>query len=914
MLRPLNNGFLPNQQPQSSNPMAMMQNPQHPNPPMGMLAANQPGSSAQMGQRFQVRPQRQGPPGPGMQSQMPFSSPPNAVPMHGIPSGQPQVFSHSHQPQQGAIRRVTSQPNLQQGVSQLAMGSIPPSLGMNPQSNLHGQLRHQPQNNQLQQQSRQQHQQHPHPHQHQQQHQHQTGHMHNSEMTMGTGSRQGHPPMPNSAQRQTLSQPQLMNSLAIPPGHNPMMQSQPNTFQGNSISGPLQPPQASISPRPGSQPSHMPNGIQANNANNLSRMAPESMFMFSNPSVQGSPGIVNPRTGQHPFNPSMSSDNLDTGINHSNGPLYMGGPRANMDYGDNVPQGLSDRFDSNLSNMGTPNVPPRPPSSLNPSLTPGPIQHHSPSHHMSSSPPHSSGPIPRPSSQPQAMNHSQPIASQTPRPQVNHLGPGSLPPRLPPANGSSPMPLNPSGSSTGGRQMQPGQGLQSTIPVESNMRIPNRLVPVNPGSSAPSLGDGQGLMRLLNFSALLSDSAPEKLQSSWWNDTIDRYFTQTSHMKLTLWKDNQQQEAKIFEINKYIIPQFFLATMQSGVRAMTLALDGARERLQTVGHAVVECPKAVWTCKYANGFIVTLSGPLTVRVVVCTPAQNVPPGMEQPSFVLKFEQFVFDAVFHEKYINVESIQMTKVAEPPKTPRQRNAATPVPNGPPAPPTSGTPQNGRDETNKRPWEEPRFYCERASWPGEPVNAFGIPQATMRVLELAESVASMTDLITFSNDHNMGPIAALKQFATNIRESNPALAAMNSMAGYPNGHIPPGAPPFPDAAHTSAGSLYAGSSSNPPMASNSIASMAASPKNPSGSASNSPQKQHKTIPQRPGSAQAAGVTSANTQASSITATSIAPPTSLKRKQAPSDTGTSPTTANSDQPPAKRGNRKRRPTSTGA
>lgn len=42
-----------------------------------------------------------------------------------------------------------------------------------------------------------------------------------------------------------------------------------------------------------------------------------------------------------------------------------------------------------------------------------------------------------------------------------------------------------------------------------------------------------------------------------------------------------------------------------------------------------------------------------------------------------------------------------------------------------------------------------------PGEPVNAFGIPQATMRCLELAESVAQMSDLIVFSKEEGLGPL---------------------------------------------------------------------------------------------------------------------------------------------------------------
>src|SRR5882757_2522201 len=140
-------------------------------------------------------------------------------------------------------------------------------------------------------------------------------------------------------------------------------------------------------------------------------------------------------------------------------------------------------------------------------------------------------------------------------------------------------------------------------------------------------------------------------------------------MKFTLWKDNAKTEAKPFggsyvsltdivltcspEIGVPILPRFFLVTTQSGVKSMTLSLDGARERIYTQGHSIVECVGAVWTYKYNNGYTVTLRGPLTARIVVTSPH---PPGSTQAAqgsqFLLKFEEFQFDANYHDKYISL----------------------------------------------------------------------------------------------------------------------------------------------------------------------------------------------------------------------------------------------------------------------
>ena len=196
---------------------------------------------------------------------------------------------------------------------------------------------------------------------------------------------------------------------------------------------------------------------------------------------------------------------------------------------------------------------------------------------------------------------------------------------------------------------------------------------------------------------------------------------------------------------------------------MTLSLDGARERLLAQHHAVVECVSAVWTYKYNNGYTVTLRGPLTVHVFI-VPLTNPQPS--QSPFTLRFDHLQFDAHTHEKFISLDGIAGQRAVETPKTPRVRSAPTPSPNG------ASVSQREED----RQWDEPRIMIDHASIPGEPVNAFGIPQATMRCLEvrttrrlsrmlirivfifqLAESVSQMTDLIAFANETRLGPMGS-------------------------------------------------------------------------------------------------------------------------------------------------------------
>ncbi|PPQ63972.1 hypothetical protein CVT24_009095 [Panaeolus cyanescens] len=256
-------------------------------------------------------------------------------------------------------------------------------------------------------------------------------------------------------------------------------------------------------------------------------------------------------------------------------------------------------------------------------------------------------------------------------------------------------------------------------------------------------GTGQAVLRLLQFSGVLASENKTKLQLSYWNDLVKEYFTPKAIMKLTLWKDNQRNEAKPFEIGVPILPRFFLVTTQSGVKSMTLSLDGARERQFGQGHYVVECVAAIWTYKYTNGYIVTLRGPLTAHVLITL---SSPPGQPQ-TYTFKFEELQFDANFHDKYIALDSIAGKRSIDGRRTPPGSDEGS---SNSPAQSASG--QSSQSQQHK--WEEPRIMLEGASIPGEPVNAFGIPQATMRCLELAESVSSMADLITFANETGLGP----------------------------------------------------------------------------------------------------------------------------------------------------------------
>ena len=139
---------------------------------------------------------------------------------------------------------------------------------------------------------------------------------------------------------------------------------------------------------------------------------------------------------------------------------------------------------------------------------------------------------------------------------------------------------------------------------------------------------------------------------------------------------------------------------------MTLSLDGAHESVVGPNCAIVQCASAMWTYRYHNGYTVTLRGPFTASVAVIrnetldgTEARTAP-----PTFMLKLDHIQFDLNVFEKRVALDVIGGHQL-DTNNVLQLRDSSTPT----------------------------SIIYERAFIPADPVNAFGIPQATMRYLEV-------------------------------------------------------------------------------------------------------------------------------------------------------------------------------------
>ncbi|KAF8164908.1 LIM-domain binding protein-domain-containing protein [Crassisporium funariophilum] len=901
--------------------------------------------------------------------------------LQGMSQGIPFPGMMQQPPGANVVRRVTSQPHINalSGMSPSIPNGM--SMGMNAQTSMPAQLR----------QANQQHlQQQHHQHQLQMLHQQQMQGRLSSDMNMSMNRQGVNPSLQSNMARSASAQPQVMSSLTQPspigsvPHPGGMQPHHQNTFPSGQMPSQHPPPQLSSSPRPGSMsqthtPSMSMSTPPSHTQINRSRLTPDNAGPLNFLNFAGSqfPGNnptripTAPNPSAYPFVPSSTppmqisdiSQPSPSGIGQAQGSTpnrssFVSTPAQQYEQMNH--HGM-DPYNSSFGMPPPTSVPPRPPShnlhqapttsqqqQISPQQAPQqpqqPQQSQQQPHHPSLGQSDQMNVHPqRPQSQPQSIPGrplSQTSSARTPRPLQPPLPPvgmSAMPGGLT-ATGRLPVPQQqgppgqhlPIAPRPAPLSMAPGPGpsTMASAAAASGLAVvdasPSTTAPVRPIPPPPSslvnLGSGQGLIRLLQFSGVLSSESKQKLQLSWWNDLIKDYFTPKAVMKLTLWKDNQRNEAKPFEIGVPILPRFFLVTTQSGVKSMTLSLDGARERTFGQGHSVVECVAAIWTYKYTNGYTVTLRGPLTAHVIITT---TNPPGHAQaPQFALKFEDFQFDANFHEKYIALESIMGSRMLE---TPRMRNAPTPTPPG-----TSAQVQQQLQQIeDDKKWDEPRVLIERGSIPGEPVNAFGIPQATMRCLELAESVVAMAEIIVYSKETELGPFDALKEFASKIRSTQSISSTLGGPPSLPLNGI------TPSNTHTSLSNTFqtvpSSSGLVPPVAPVTLYSSApasvtnpqAPPKNPppsmnspqnaSTSASNSPAKQAKSIPQQQQAhtpSQGSGPASSPAVSSGTTTNTPAMSnTSLKRKQ--TSDAASPTIG-PDQPTTKRAPRKRGRTGT--
>ncbi|KAF9518431.1 hypothetical protein BS47DRAFT_1289760, partial [Hydnum rufescens UP504] len=256
----------------------------------------------------------------------------------------------------------------------------------------------------------------------------------------------------------------------------------------------------------------------------------------------------------------------------------------------------------------------------------------------------------------------------------------------------------------------------------------------------------------------------------YWKGVASEFFSQVAgSIQMTLWKDT---EAKPFSITENNFPRFFFTSYNSGVKSITLTLDGVTEHVIAAGEGKVDCQEASWMFTFDTGYVITLRGPLHAIIHV-VPAINPLPS-PAPAHSLKFQRMVFSSNKLEKHIDLDAVIGDRkpglpMNRRPHLPNGINGSTAMPS-----PTlsAGVPYPPGDPRAETRW----IVIDNAQLPADPVNAFGIPEATMRSLEVSqqshfpprdtgrkltavdskftETFTPLDELIQMSIDQKLGP----------------------------------------------------------------------------------------------------------------------------------------------------------------
>jgi hypothetical protein len=133
------------------------------------------------------------------------------------------------------------------------------------------------------------------------------------------------------------------------------------------------------------------------------------------------------------------------------------------------------------------------------------------------------------------------------------------------------------------------------------------------------------------------------------------------------------------------------------------------------------CPSVRWTFKFQSGYTVVLRGPLAAHIRIISGYSA--PFPELPGFTLRCEHLQFDGETHEKLFPLDKLLSSRHPDSP---------------------SIRPASVESDGEERRYDD-RYHLDGLQIPIEPVNGFGIPQATMRCLEVSLS------LCVYSLAHN-------------------------------------------------------------------------------------------------------------------------------------------------------------------
>lgn len=267
-----------------------------------------------------------------------------------------------------------------------------------------------------------------------------------------------------------------------------------------------------------------------------------------------------------------------------------------------------------------------------------------------------------------------------------------------PAGGkmAGPASAGPDGSTAGSPGSAAGSNNTAEITPAGAGTAPLAMTPKPAGSA---------IVRLLHYAELVGQAGDQTLDLDFWKRLVSEFFTESGMLKFGV---SNAQEQKQFDVPYQIVPRFYQAFFQSGVRRMQFNFENPREYFNVNNH-YIDCTRCSITYWFRDGSVVNCACPTRV---LFTPS-------------LKIE-----------WIDQRCMEYTELVS-------RSVL------------SSILSNSRDLGSGN--------SPASLLPPSKVTAFGVSSSVMRFLECSETISHMRDLMAFSADPSSGgPLKALESLA--------------------------------------------------------------------------------------------------------------------------------------------------------
>ncbi|KAL1922428.1 uncharacterized protein VTP21DRAFT_9967 [Calcarisporiella thermophila] len=284
---------------------------------------------------------------------------------------------------------------------------------------------------------------------------------------------------------------------------------------------------------------------------------------------------------------------------------------------------------------------------------------------------------------------------------------------------------------------------QSRTPIGAG----SGMVPVG----MQSLGgfDGGGaVLRLMSYSEKMTPP-PNENSTDYWKGFVESFYAENGVMRLALF-DTDRKELRNFDLPAPFLHRFYhMLYDMGGVASIQLVFESTQEFLQAPNSRMVVCPHASMIYHYQNG----------VKVI------NV--GRLRCVFDPKIKYFEFITQHHEEYLPRSMLKQLQedgslYEDKASEKARRNSKS----------QKGLAINGGE----------------ILIPPRTVTSFGLPEQTMRVLEMFEGMWMLRDLMQMCHSQNSSPTESLHLFTQNVTSApftNPPMTATEQVPGVTTLH---------------------------------------------------------------------------------------------------------------------------------